>query len=218
VAGSLTRRGARIVRPEVEAKGNCSVITSLAKLAPQSFGFLEASYGFRRVLSNEAAVRWETDGVFVQVRYDAHRSYEVGLEIGQLTAEAARLGPTFSLGEVLGLAGFPLADRPFYQASTEERLKTAIEGIARLLAQHGTPLLRNDADVFRSLAQQRDKDGKSYAEERTLKRMRSAADKAWHEHDYRAVVDLYREQIRHLTPAEAKRYEIAARHIGTPIQ
>ena len=216
MTGSSIQRRVRIIHREVEVTRNCSVIISLAQFASRYFGFLETSYGFRCVLSSETAVRWETDGVFVQLRYDAHRSYEVGLEIGQLTAEAARLGPPFTLGEVLGLAGFALADRPFFQTSTEERLEAATREIARLLVQYGKKFLLNDAEAFKSLSRQREQDCTSYAEERNVTRMRTAADKAWHERDYKAVVDLYREQMERLTLAETKRYEIALKRTETP--
>ena len=140
------------------------------------------------------------------------------MEIGQLKADLARLGPAYSLGEILGMAGVPLAERPFFQASTEERLKQALEEMARLLIQYGAKLLQNDDAAYSALREQRRQDCDEYAEEQSLKRMREAADKAWHVHDYRAVVDLYREQLGRLTAAETKRYEIALKHVGSPIQ
>jgi hypothetical protein len=189
------------------------VITSLATLASRSFGFLETSHGFRSVLSTETIVRWETNQVFVQVQYDAHRSYEVGLEIGQLRCDAMTLGPPFSLSEMLGVAGFALAKRPFFQTSTEERLMLALEQMARLLVRYGAKLLQNDDEAFAALGRQRDEDCDAYAEEKSLKSMREAAEKAWHDHDYKTVVDLYRVHVGHLTPAETKRYEIALKRV-----
>ncbi|HEX3659396.1 MAG TPA: hypothetical protein VHV55_26650 [Pirellulales bacterium] len=190
------------------------MIGSLPHLALKSFGFLEAAYGFRLVLSSETVVRWASSDVFVQVCYDACRSYEVGLDIGQLALNLAQPGPAYSLGEVLGVAGFPIAERPFYQASTEERLKLAIEAISGLLARYGQPLLRNDAGAFSAIAAQRRNNCLAYAEERNSKRIRAAVEKAWRAHDYRAVIELYRDQIEHLSPAETRRYEIALKRAG----
>src|SRR5262245_53141555 len=114
------------------------MITSFAKITSESFGFLESAFNFRCVNFSETIVRWESSAVFVEVWYDAHRSYEVGLDIGQLRTGSAQIGPPYSLGEVLGVAGFKLTDRPFFQTSSEEKLKQALEQMARLLIQHGT--------------------------------------------------------------------------------
>jgi hypothetical protein len=161
------------------------------------------------VWSTETTVRWESTEVFVQVRYDARRSFEVGLEIDQLAKDTAQFGPPFSLGEVLGLVGVDLAHRPFFQASSEEDLNKALKTMARLLLQDGKQLLLNDGAAFRSLARQRDKDCREYAQNKRLTFMRAAAEKAWHEKDYKAVVDIYQAEMPHLSPAELKRYEIA---------
>ena len=143
------------------------MIATLPQLAPLYFDFVESSYGFRRVLSTETTVRWETDRVFVQIQYDATRSFEVGLEIGQITIAALRLVPPYSLREMVGVGGVAFADRPFFQASTEERLKAALEKIARLLLQHGNKLLADDAEAFKSIARQREEDCALYASRHT---------------------------------------------------
>jgi len=190
------------------------MVTSLEKISSEAFRFLESSFKFQRVLSSETLVRWESNNVFVQIRYDAHRSFEVSLEIGQTVCKLPQLGPPFSLGEVLGVAGLPLAQRPFFQASTEERLKAALNEIAQLLVRYGLPFLQNDADAFVALTQQRRIDCDIYAQERDLRQIREAADNAWHVSDYRTVVKLYRDKREFLTATETKRYEIALKHLS----
>jgi hypothetical protein len=185
------------------------VLTSLPQHASHYFQFLETTYGFRLVVANETTVRWETQQVFVQLHYDAHRSFELTLEIGHLAAGTRHRDSEYSLSEILGVAGVPLANRPFFQASTEERLLQSLEQIASLLIQHGKGYFGNEGEPFKRLAEQRDKDCAAYALEQSLKRMRQAADKAWQERDYKRVAALYKEQKSYLSPAEAKRYEIA---------
>jgi len=194
------------------------MIRSLAQLASQRFEFLETVYGFRLVVSSETLVRWETDDIFLQVTYDATRSYEVDLAIGQLTVEKERVWPPFSLSDLVGLAGVPFKVRPFFQASTEDRLKAAVEQIADLFHQHGKRFLANDVELFRSLQQQMNKESCEYGLQKRLSWMRESAEKAWHEHDYKTVVDLYRKQLGNLTRSEAKRYKIALKHVESSPQ
>lgn len=193
------------------------MITSLPILALKAFEFIQESYGFRCVISRETLVRWESNRVFVQILYDTHRSYEVGLEINLLTNDAAHFGPPFSLSEIMGVAGFALADRPFFQASTEERLKATLEEIAQLLNRYGAIYLQGNTHAFGELAEQRQQDCDAYEQERRLKWMREAADKAWQNRDYKTIVGLYNEHKEHLTDAEAKRYQIALRQVESSV-
>ena len=60
-----------------------SVFVSLVR---NSFDFLISQYGFSVTQEDEYLVRFESNEVFLTVRYDAKRSYEIDLEVGQLSA------------------------------------------------------------------------------------------------------------------------------------
>lgn len=185
------------------------MVLPFAKLAMQHFGFLETDYGFRRVNTDDRLVRWESTDVFVQVHFDATRSYEVGAEIGQLNVLFNGNERPFDIGEVARLAGIPWSQYKVFQASNEERLDAVLKEMADLLRQAGQALLRNDTRAFAALGKLREQECAAYAEERDLRQMRDAADKAWHQRDYRAVVALYGPHTNRLSPAEIKRYELA---------
>jgi hypothetical protein len=188
------------------------VNTPFAKIACRIFQFLEYDYGFERVLATDECVRWQRDNMYVQIRYDVHRSREILLEVGQVAVDADYAGPPFTLGEVLGVSGLALADRPLFQASTVDRLEGCIETIAQLVQEHATFLFDNEVSLFVTLTRQRRLDCVEYSSARDVKWLREAADVAWKEKDYESVVHLYGHRIAELSEVERKRYSIAMRH------
>ena len=72
-------------------------------LVSKEFKFFEENYGFCCVETSSDLVRYESNDVFVVIRYDVNRSYELGVEIGQRKAIHNEQERPFSLNEILRL-------------------------------------------------------------------------------------------------------------------
>ena len=179
----------------------------------KSFDFLQSDHSFSCVNANEYSVRYESDTVFVSVRFDNGRSFELDVEIGLRGVLYDGQERPFNLGEVLRLKGVEEKEGyTFLQASTQQRLENAINRLSSLLKLYATDLLDGNRFVFKSLADLRLKEGEEYALKRDLKLIRSEVKKAWKEKDFAKVVNLYSPIKSHITAAEKKKLEYAEKH------
>lgn len=180
----------------------------------RGFAFLERSFAYRRVQTTQHTFRFESDRVFINLIYDAF-SFELGLEIGLLEHEKENretIGPPFNLGEILRCVGAPIADElSFLQASTPERLSTAIEKLAQAVERYLAPLLLGDTHAFSRLMQFRDHESAAYEASERLRRARLAASTAWAAKDYKTYISALAPVRLLLTPGEAKKLAYAER-------
>lgn len=180
----------------------------------ESFEFLILKYGFQCASSSEHCVRYENDRVFVNVRYDKERSYELDVEVGQKNVLFNGQERPFNLGEVLRLKEVEAKEQyTFLQASNQQDLVGAIRRLASLLDIYASELLQGDQFAFKALANLREREGRQYALEKELQFIRSDADKAWEAKDYAKMVRLYSPVEQLLTPAEKKKLEYAKKHL-----
>ena len=180
----------------------------------KSFDFLQSGYSFRCVDANDYSVRYESDAVFVVVRFDNGRSFELDVEIGQRGVLYDGQERPFNMGEVLRLKGVEKKEGySFFQASDQSRLGNAINRLSELLKKYGDDLLRGGRFAFKSLINFRTRECEEYAVTRDLKFIRSEAEKAWKKKDYSKVVSLYGPVKSHISGSEKKKLEYAERHL-----
>ena len=190
------------------------MLSSFIILVMDRFGFLERDFGFCRVTTHDRLARWENNNVFVQVHFDSDRSHEVGAEIGQLKVLSNGKERPFDFGEVARMAGKSWDQFRVLQGHDDKSLNNALTELTNVLKQHCQTLLRNETIAFADLAKQREQECSDYATERDFRLMMARADKAWQEHDYQTIVDLYGPHQYQLSPAQVKRYEIALKQMA----
>ncbi|TMP32586.1 hypothetical protein [Pseudoalteromonas rubra] len=186
-------------------------------LVNNEFKFLENKYGFSCVSSSLEAARYESSDIFVAIRYDANRSYELGVEIGQLKALFNGQERPFSLNEVLRIHKLKEAGiHSAVQASSHEAVANCLTKMASQLSQYGSDLLSNDVFAYKRLAVQREKECNDYELQTKLLHIRSDAQTAWKNKDYKQVIALFEPVKDELSDAELKKLNYAQKKIGTP--
>ena len=135
-----------------------TMLSTFLKQVKDRFGVLEHEFGFRRVLTDDFFARWENNDVFVQVNFDARRSFEVHAEIGQLNVLFNGEERPFNFGEVARMAGDSWSPLRTLCGTSEESLDYALKELADVLKQHGQDLLRNEAIAFAILGRQRERE------------------------------------------------------------
>jgi len=178
-------------------------------LTEEAFAFLEKSLGFKRHLVAEDLLRYETEDVFLVVSYDARRSFELSLNLGQKNLSVER---SFNFGEVLRSVKAPEDVPSSYQVTSEEALMPFLDKLAESLRRYGASLLQNDAAAFARLSRLRERECDQYALERDLREARAEADSAWRRKDYLAVVKALKPLRAALTAVEVGKLEFAEKH------
>lgn len=155
-------------------------------------------------------VRFDSPTVFVTVVYDAIRSYELGVQIGQVGAA----GHPFELWTILRLAGqgeLPEAKSVIHSRASD--LQKNLERLAILFRQYASNLLIGDIELFRAVGRQRDADDDAYALKTALSYARQNAEKAWKQGRYEEVVKELEPVADHLSPSEQKMLAIARKRV-----
>ncbi len=180
----------------------------------KSFDFLQSAYLFHCVEANDYSVRYENDTVFVVVLFDQGRSFELDVEIGQKGVLYGGQERPFNIGEVLRFKEVEKKEHySFLQASDQTHLRNAINRLSVLLEKYGDDFLKGNRFAFKSLIDHRINECEEYAAARDLKFIRSEAEKAWREKDYRKVVSLYGPVKSQISGSEKKKLDYAERHL-----
>lgn len=175
-----------------------------------SFNFLVTEYNFKLVQANDFLILYESDKIFVNVRFDNDRSYELDVELGERDALFNGRERPFSLTEVLRLKGAPAKDSyRCIMTSTQPVLVKFIAGLADRLKRYGAEFLDADKMAFEQLGDQREREGLAYAADQESTAVRRAVKDAWKEKDYHKIVELYESIEPHILPSERKKLEYA---------
>ena len=179
-------------------------------MAKRAFSFLEDK-GFRLVHSESGTLRYESSQVFVAVEWDA-RSGELNVYLG-LQPKKGQRAEAFSLNDLLGMeqAGNPDGNMPF-QVADESRLEPFLEELATNLRAHAAPALHGDRMFFRRLETFRSAQSEAYMREMELRHVRSEAEKAWRERNFREVARLYTTIEQDLSESEKGKLAYARQH------
>lgn len=177
-----------------------------------AFRFL-TEFDLRCVRAEPTFVRYESSRVFVNIYHD-HASYELGVEIGLLVDVRKEKEQAFSIGEIIDLMGArEETGYTFMQASTTERVKQLVPKLAELVRHYAGPALQGNFFTFEQLEEARQGKSDKYLKEIELGRIRSEAEKAWHEKNYSKLVELYSSIQEDLTPTETKKLAYARKHL-----
>ena len=176
-----------------------------------SFRFL-ANFGLRPVEEKVTLVRYESSEVFVNV-FHGRASYELGVEIGRLKDQDAKL----SIFDIVRWAGAEKGEgfgqHVMFQVSSREGVREFVPKLAALVRKHAVPLLRGDEDAYCTALESRAKRYADEVKEGDLRVVRSKADAAWQAKDYAQVVELYGPVREELTEVEAKKLAYAEQQI-----
>lgn len=190
------------------------ITSDFPNLVQKDFSFLVADYRFRCVKATNYAVRFESDEVFVVVHYDAGRSYELDVEIGELNILYNGQERPFNLGEVLRLEGVAEKERyTLFQASTLPALSNCVAKLSSLLSVYAVELLQHDKFAFKRLSDLREKECDQYELEAKLAHIRREVQIAWRNKDYAKVAKLYKPVESAISDAEKKKLAFAEKQL-----
>lgn len=170
----------------------------------EEFGFL-ATQGFSELDgATPTFVAFSNGNVIVTV-YHGRRSFEVGVEIAQVTASRG-----FPLGALIELQdGERSASFRKFVARTPETVRRGLADAAALLAEFGAAALRGDSQVFAELLEQRHQKGRDLHLDGLASQLRPEAASAFRERRFADVVTLLGQIRSLLTPAELKKLDYA---------
>lgn len=179
--------------------------------ARRDFDPIARRFGMRCASSSEWHVRYESDVAFLNISFDGIRSFEVGVDIGQ--REPVTRESSFSLGELVRLRD-PTANTNVdgLQVKDQMGLEHALKLLADLASRYGQEAFLGDVELFKELAELRDRECQIYARNRDLRIAREDAQDAWAHRDYAKLIQIYGAIEVHLSPAERKKYEYSKKH------
>ncbi|WP_250624384.1 hypothetical protein [Pinirhizobacter soli] len=181
----------------------------LASIAKQAFSYLAVDYGMQIVIANDKVVRFESPSVFVQIRFDHDRSYELGVELGLIDTED-RHGPPFNLVEVMREKHAPEADYVAHlQMSSSIVDPVAANKLALFLRYYARDLLEGNSMGFAKIASRRNSEVLEYDHARRLRLALAESDNAWESLDFARVAQLLEPFLSSLSPAQKLRLKIA---------
>ena len=178
-------------------------------IAKRTFAFLTDDYEMCVVAATDSVVRFESPSVFVEIRFDYARSYELGVELGLNGAED-RHEPSFNLAEVVREKRAPEADYVAHlQMSSSVIDPASIDKLALFLRHYARDLLEGSKAAFARLASQRDSEVLEFDHARLLRLALAESDNAWSTSDFAEVALLLEPFSSSLTPSQAIRLRIA---------
>jgi hypothetical protein len=122
--------------------------------------------------------------VFLTVRYDAKRSYEIDVEVGPLKAFFNGQERPFNLGEVLRTEGVAEGeDYRAFQAQNSGVLERCISKLASLVSLNAQDYLLNNNFSFKRLSDRREAECAQYELNTRLDGIRREAQEAWQKKD-----------------------------------
>lgn len=140
----------------------------------------------------------------------------VSYEIQVTLARKAAPSQLYTLRDILDLAlGPEHKDQGFFQASERGRVFECVRAIGDILSKYGETVLPGEPAVYERMDETARHRNEAYTKQVVQGPIRKAAEKAWQEHDYAKVRDLYDSIEPDLTPVERKRLEYAKSHSCT---
>ena len=169
--------------------------------ARKTFAFLN-DLGFSEVESLPTLIRYQRDGVEVAV-YRGRLSYEIGADISYL-------GKQYALAEIVRFVDPDAAKRYGNAvASTTEGVAMGLEELGSLMKRYGVAALQGDPQLFSTLEEKRKVWVEEYWLDGLARQVRPQADDAFRRGDYVAAAELYSRIRSRLSPAEAKKLQLA---------
>jgi len=159
-----------------------------------------------------SSVIYESPAVVASLFYDNQRSFEVSFG---LERKGDPSQPAFTIDAILRSLEVPVTDWPSgYSATSLADAKRLTQKIATILALHAKQLLEGENEAWKKIAEQRQKDIRDYALEKSLLTARYEAEVAWRKKDYASVVKAFKPLRAALTAAEVGKLEFAEEQSG----
>lgn len=181
-------------------------VTSFTREAGSAFEFVRSEFGYNLVLSEGYELRYEHGERFVVVAYDAARSHELTLWVGDIGDGE----PPLELADVLRASQCPEDDVDavaLMQTSDEFVLARLLGQAASALRACGSALLKGDAEAFGGAKRLRSQRAAEYTREINNRGILDEADCAWRARDYPRVRELLAPIRDSLSRTHAKRLE-----------
>jgi hypothetical protein len=179
------------VQPKASGMAPTAMITAsrFIEAVRRAFAYLTDDVGFQLCEPGDYVVRYERDPVYVSVNYDASRSHEITVWVGD--ANAAE--PPLELADVLrsaDAAPTDVASVELMQTGDPKVAERLLEQAADLLRSHGRPFLEGRPEAFAQARSLRSRRAAQYTEDIRNRRLLEAADEAWAQKDFARVHDL----------------------------
>jgi hypothetical protein len=183
------------------------------QMVETSVGEMLTAEGFRRGEDSPFRVRYERGTLFVEVEYEATRSRELTIWLG----DADRIGePPLTLNDVLRATDC--------DAEAIERIARSQTGDATflrrllcdardLLSRFGQPFVHGDESAFARARSIRSERARAYTTELQHRPVLEAADTAWQAKDYGRVHDLLNPIRDSLDESQKRRLEFAEKRL-----
>lgn len=161
-----------------------------ARLVHRTLGAALEPYGYKPAGADAFRVRFQKPSSFVDVTYDAARSQELSIWLGESPTDPE---PPLELADVLRASGCDADDIRFaelIQAPDADALERLIQRVADLLRGCANRLLADGHDAFAAARRLRSERAAEYTAELRNSAILEAADVAWKKKDYGRVHDL----------------------------
>lgn len=172
------------------------------------FLFLVTDYGFQLSSVQEVgfvkSIKFESKQVYVNLFYGPP-AYELEVSFGRTGIDDLPGAHSFELGDLILLRKC--------STWTWNSNESDVAEYARFLRECGSDCLKGDQLIFAQMKSISDELAQKAAQEGRIKRMRQAADDAWHQKKYDKVVELYESIGTVLTGSEAKKLSYAWKHL-----
>lgn len=162
---------------------------TFADVTRRTLGATLAAYSFGPAIANPFRVRFEKPPSYVEVVYDASRSQEVSIWLG----ESPNTEPPLELPDVLRATGCGADDVQFaelIQTSDPDALERLLERASELLRRCASRFLEDGHDAFLAARTLRSERAADYTAHLRNRGLLDEADAAWDEKDYGRVHDL----------------------------
>lgn len=186
----------------------------LEEIVTKEFDYLKSEHGFKCVQSGTWLVKYQSELVFVNIRFDGERSYELGCEIGRIDNLKGTLKVPFDLGDVVRSKVYSREPiKSSFQVTSTDSLEKFVKELAWQIRTYAKDLLAGSDESFNHVADLRDKEHKEYALETELRYMRSQLDIAWQKKDYKKVIELLSPLKEELERSELKKLHYAIKKV-----
>jgi hypothetical protein len=178
----------------------------------RSFAYLTDEFGFELGEQTDYAIRYERDAVYVSINYDATRSREISVWIGDETATE----PPLELPDLLRATdsgGSAADDVALMQTADADAAARLLSLAADHLRSRGRAFLAGRPEAFAKARWLRSERAAEYTQGIKNRHVLGAADEAWATKDFGRVHDLLNPIRDSLTDAYLRRLKVAEKRL-----
>jgi hypothetical protein len=182
---------------------------TFADIVRRTVGGALRPYGYEPTTPDGFRARFEKPASFVEVTYDAGRSQEVSIWLGELPADGE---PPLELADVLRATDCSPEDVKFVeliQTSDADALGRLLDRAAQMLRECADRFLGDGRDAFDAARALRSERAAAYTAGLRNREVLKAADAAWEAKDYGRVHDLLNPIRDALGESHRRRLEFA---------